>query len=186
MKKDEKEVVKDISISGMNDTHPDILRDLDKFSRAANIMPKFILNSMVPYIKKPEIDLYTDFKIVMKNNSGVLYSGEIGDVYTKFSAIAGFFVRNYVNARLVMSNQISMKGEDTRCLDCRIMLVPDFHISTNEVMPTWRSSDLLSVLYHRASHHRPTVVYVENINTFYSSYGKLFKELLSSFVQVGS
>lgn len=177
----------DKRIENLDKSHPDIILNLEKYSRAANIMPKFILNSMTPYIADDEPNLYKNFQKIMQEKSGVAYIGfKDTDIHSKFCAIAGFFVRNYVNARIIMSGQISMKGEDTRCLDCRVMLVPDLFLQYKDAgnIPSWRLSDLLSVLYYRASHNRPTIVYIQDWNSFTNIYGKLFKEHIETYVKV--
>lgn len=174
-------------LEGLAKTHPEIHRDIDRYSRAANIMPKFIINSMTPYTSEQEQDLYTNFQKRMKTKSGIVYVGfEEDDIHTKFSAIAGFFIRNYVNARVIMSNQMSMKGEDTRSLDCSVMLVPDLFINYRDAdnIPSWRLSDITSVLYHRASHNKPTIVYIQNWKQFSNIYGKLLKDLIETYTEV--
>lgn len=177
----------DKKIDNLEDTHPEVLRNIEKYSSAANIMPKFVLNSMEPYIGSNEKDLYTNFQERMKDKSGVVYVGHDDiDVHSKFCAIAGFFIRNYVNARVVMSGQISMKGDDTRCLDCRVMLVPDLFLNYKDAsnIPSWRLSDIISVLYHRASHNRSTIVYIQNFKAFSNIYGKLFKDHIGTYIRV--
>lgn len=179
------EKMKENKIEGLEDSHPEIFRDVEKYARAGNIMPKYILNSMLPYLGKGEAELYKHFSKSMDNLAGVLYTGEVDDIHAKFSAIAGFFIRNYRNARLVMSGQISMKGEDSRCRDCRIMLVPDLLLKGSDLnIPEWRVADIVSVFYHRASHNRPTIVYVEDWDLFGSTYGKLFENHLDNFLKV--
>lgn len=169
--------------------HGRLVKEIESVARRANIPVQMVWTSMTKFCTDEEIDYVRELR--KKNAVGILglvyvgYGTEDGvPVIDRMSAAAAACVRNYINAQVMMVNEIIQHTQAGTMPNPTVLLVPNFYVGEDDKIPKWRSGALLDMLYSRRQEGLQTFLYVRDMNDLASDYGSSFVEHLKVFEKV--
>jgi hypothetical protein len=159
--------------------HKRLLLDLPGICQVANVLPMYVHHSMKDYCTPAEIDWVVNFRDYQAQGTGLVLTGTASPE-ERMMAIAGAFLRNFVDAR-VMSLTTVLDLKDMKALpDPTVMLIPNLFLrSVGKALPAWKVQIVYDILLHRLTSNKPTVVYVEDMVALAAEYGRVFADHLT-------
>lgn len=156
--------------------HERLLANLPEFCRVANIQPKYVWSKLSDYLTAEDLTWVRSVRVV--DTVGLAYVGRDKNtpVEDKMSAIAGCFLRNYVDAR-VMTLQAVLAALDSGDMpNPSVLLIPNFFLTANNggKVATWEVSALLGFLYGRMTANQKTIIYIGDYEAMGKEYGTAF------------
>lgn len=116
---------------------------------------------------------------------GAVYEGEHWepDILERFQAIAGCLMRNFIDARIWMLQEVIQAQQDGEPPRFSALLIPDFYHADmgGRTMPAWQRQHLLGVLHMRQSERLLTLVGVSDMKLLEQDYGAPFARLLEKY-----
>lgn len=153
--------------------HDRLVKDLGSYAEDAGVPPEMIWTSMKEYCDSEEIEWVKGYQRVRYSlQPGFAYVGKMYPaVDLRMMAMAGAFVRNFVNAR-VMSLQNVLTHTRTGGIAASVLLIPNFYTGkSGGTLPAWQVGLIGDLLVHRASHQLVTVVCVDSWKGLQADYG---------------
>lgn len=163
--------------------HARLLANIDEVASMAGIPVPMVWARLSEYCTAQDLTWFTRMRV--EKECGVVYLGlskHSVPVEDRMMAMAGAFLRNYVDARvMVVQDVISrLKGGDMPAPT--VLLIPNFCLGKGEGgnIPTWEISGLLGLLYSRLAAGLKTVLYVSSMKDLEVQYGAPFVRHLES------
>ena len=168
--------------------HSMLLADLDHWARQAGIPEKFVFSSLTDYSEDPQELRYVSSLLEPDlEHVGMIYVGAVpgASVNERMMAIAGVCLRNYINAKVMVLYDVLEALRNGDMPSPTVLLIPDFYDGSS--IAEWQSSGLLGLLYKRQQEGKQTVLYVNNIKTMATDYGKPFlTHIQGKFLPIGN
>lgn len=165
-----------------------LVMGLDKFSRTAGILPKYVYRSMFDFVGDAEVNWMRDYRSHIRNGiHGCCLVGQ-SEPLKQVSAMVGCAIRNYIDAKVMTLQEVLDARKVGDPIGFELVAVPNFFVSKAEGgdVPSWQSSQLLSWLYERYASGHMTILYVSNLNGLATGYGSAFKTfILDNYVVIG-
>lgn len=157
--------------------HSRLVQNMEHFARRANINETHVLYKMSKFsCTKPEIDYVKSLKRqVADGNYGLVYLGkETKPVLTRMMAVAGACLRNFVDAKVVVMQELLKDLKAGSPPDVSVLLIPNFFINRSEggKIAEWDIPELLGLLYTRMAKGQQTFVYVSDFEALVKAYGE--------------
>lgn len=116
---------------------------------------------------------------------GVVYVGLENSkvpIEDRMLAMTGAFLRNYVNAKFMVVQDVLLQLKKGEMPECTVLLIPNFCLSKGDGghIASWEVSSLLGLLYSRLGKGLKTVLYVSSMESLVAQYGKPFKSHIDS------
>lgn len=167
--------------------HARIIADRENLCATAGIQGRFLDESMGKYCSDQEVQWVVKF---WKNRKagilGMVMNG-LPKPDSRCQAIAGAFIRNYIDARVMPLNTIIDLQQEKDLPSPTVLLIPNlFIVQTGKALPPWRIQIIHDILIARSLREKLTVVYVEDLDGLRKAYGKPFYEFLESFTKVSN
>jgi len=161
------------------DYHDRLLADLDRFTQKAGILPRYVVTKLSSYCSPQERNWIRHLNL--GENNGLIFIGNKSQVTieNKMMAMAGAFLRNYINAEFMPLQKLLWLLKDDETPECKVLLIPNFCIelsdlSSGAVLPAWQIATLLGLLYSRLSKNQHTVLAIDSWEALEEQYGKTF------------
>lgn len=170
-------------IVAINSTeHGRIIADMERVSLIAGVQERFVKQSMSEYCSPEEIDWVKQFnKYRTEGVPGLVLEG-VHNPDTRCQAIAGAFIRNFIDARVMPLNQVLELQEGGAMPSPTVLLIPNlFMVSVMKNVPVWKVQIVYDLLLQRSVQNKPSVAYVENLGDLKKTYGVPFGDFLSGF-----
>jgi hypothetical protein len=166
------------------DHHARIIQDVTGVCETANIQVRYLTTSMVPYCTADDVLWVKNFwhrKQRPAGWPGIVYIG-VPSAPTRFNAICGALLRNYLDARVLPFNILLDSYENGAVLNPHVLLMPNAYLTASgKAIPSYRSQLLLEILMTRAAQDRPSILYVESLVGLRTVYGAPFADLLTTY-----
>jgi len=163
--------------------HQRLLADLDGVCEIAQTPRKFVHASMVGHVTSEDLRYvkeYWKFK-----NHGTLGYTMTGKLDNRHLYIAGAFIRNFIDARVVSLNTlIPLQDKQGHMVpDPTVMVIPNLFVATHgKALTSWQIQSLYDLLMRRYAQDKSTIVYVESMDGLKNAYGPVFADhLLTNF-----
>jgi polyhydroxyalkanoate synthesis regulator protein len=179
---EEKTLVPDGSILDPT-VHARLLDDIESVSRQANVPVHMIHRSMKDFCTSAEIKWFRHYKLHMINgDAGICFVGTQPKVNQKIMAIAGAFLRNFIDARVITLTALLQATKEGDSPDPTVLLIPNFYVDMEggKPLPAYESSMLYDVLMERMTRARTTVLYVSSMDMMAKHYGSAMESLVTS------
>lgn len=159
--------------------HQSLIADIDNVARAANIPIDMIWAPMAQYCTQVEIDYVAALRRQSQSgNYGVVITAKRPQhsMITRFTAITGACVRNYVNARVMTLQDVLECIKASEMPTPTVLLLPNFYVGvkTGGRVAEWQTQGLLSMLYQRQAEGLQTFLYVSSMKELEDYYGAAF------------
>jgi hypothetical protein len=156
--------------------HSLLVRNLEHYARKANILDSMILNKMSNFSCTPaEIDYVRMIKRLSDQGVfGMVYHGkETLPVTTRMMAIAGACLRNFVDAKVMVLQDLLSHLKEGNPPEERVLLIPNFFINRADggKIAEWHIAELLGLLYSRMTKGQQTFLYVSDFESLQKTYG---------------
>ena len=122
-------------------------------------------------------------KLMRKGSRGLLYlppydaEGQLS-VAARMSLIAGTYIRNEIDARVRLVDDLMDADASSRTKDATVLLIPDFCSGPGEYTPTV-TRKLRSLILDRGGRERFTVLFASSLDDVEASFGKQLREHVS-------
>lgn len=156
--------------------HSLLVKNLEHFAHRANIQDSMILNKMSTFkCSSGEIDYVKKIKRMADQNFyGMIYHGkEITPVPTRMMAVAGACLRNFVDAKVIVLQELLSDIKEGHPPDVQVLLVPNFYVAREDggKIGDWQIAELLGLLYSRMTKGYQTFLYVSDFASLRKTYG---------------
>lgn len=159
------------------DYHARLIAGLEGVARVAGIPPFMAWSRMSQYCSDEDMKWFR--KMRDDQEAGLVYVGHHAiPVEDKMMAITGAFLRNYIDARIMVVQDIIKRMKTDTMPSPAVLLIPNFFLEKGGGgdIPTWEVSSLLGLLYSRMAQGLKTVLYVGSMTALEQSYGTAFKK----------
>jgi len=159
------------------DVHMSLVKNLDKISLATGVPKKFIWTEdtdnvctkhewkFIVKCRKYRSDGYAG--LIITNNSTQIHSAE-----EKMMMMAGKLIRNFIDARLVIVQDLLDEMKEGYKDDSDVLLIPNFFIPKKGIaLPDWQVNTLQGLLIKRLCAGDLTILYVQSMDDLKKSYG---------------
>lgn len=161
------------SILDVKGAHARLVADLPHVCELANVPPSYVHNSIKGICTKDETDWVVNFH---KNRaSGVAGLAMVGtdEAEKHMLAMAGAFLRNYIDARVVTKDRLLAMATSDVITMPTVLLVPNFFIQGyGKGQPSYKVQALYDLLLSRFTASKPTVLYIEDFAAMRKEYGE--------------
>lgn len=174
------------------EVHDRLVRDIENVAKGAGIPMSLIWTPLATNCGPEEVEYVRKLRHhASEGVAGFAYIGRkpAGPIATRMMAMAGAFLRNFVNARVMTVQEVLALSKDDKLPNPSVLLVPNFFIGKEQggSIPAWQVSLLLGVLYNRQAEGLQTVLYIEDMDAMATQYGDVFKShVMGSFVRVAA
>lgn len=166
--------------------HAPLLRDAGRLTREAGIPERALYLSMVSLCSKDELE-YVRHLPQMANQGvyGLMVEGlnPVRPILSRFNAMAGALLRNYINARVAPLTDVLAALKTGEMEQYSVLLIPDLYLGQQErhAVAPWQTVMLLGLLYNRQAANRQTVVYVESLPAMGEAYSVQLQQHLQQY-----
>jgi hypothetical protein len=162
--------------------HERMVKAIDRYAQQAGIPVAAICTHLAHYVGEDEQEWVSEYLASPRNDPppGLLYVGAWPDVGTRMTGIAGAFIRNFVDARVVTVHQLV----EADFPDCAVLLVPNFYAPGGN-LTAWRAAKLVDGVLVRLHAGRPVVLHVADLDTMETAYGAPLRNALGVLKGVG-
>ncbi len=158
------------------DIHARLILDLDRIAQVAGIPRHFIWTGLCNTCGHPkEIDYVWHFRQWRhKEIGGVAYTGQKfrPSIPARMSAIAGTLIRNFVDARVKMLDDV-LTGDDSGSSPTAL-LIPDFCLKGSRIPKN--GTVMTGILFSRFNQGLQTVVHVEDMDHLETCFGQSVRQ----------
>lgn len=149
--------------------HGRIIADIDRISAQAGVQQEFIYTSAHKFCTEKEV---TQFKNMVQGSKPGLVFEDKDNVEWRMMALAGFCIRNYIDARVITMHRAIARHTD-HADGPTVLLIPNFFVASlgKGNLPAWQVQLLMDLLYDRHSKSLKTVVAVSNKKKLADEYG---------------
>jgi hypothetical protein len=157
--------------------HARLLADIEGVCAMANIPRHMLHSSASEYCGPSELEWLTNYPVNKASGKGLLMTGKFTNPSpeTRMMAMAGAFLRNFVDARLIPLNSLLEMVEDKVDCDATVLLVPNLYLRQGgKTLPSWKMQQMYDHLLGRLTAGKLTVLYVEDMQAMAAEYGPAF------------
>ncbi len=162
------------SILDIKGKHARLIADLPHVCETANVPPSFVHTSIKGVCTQAEMDWVVNFH---KNRAmGVAGLALVGsdEPDKHMMAMAGAFLRNYIDARVVTKDTLLNSAAVDNLSAPTVLMVPNFFIKGyGKGQPSYKVQALYDVLLSRFTASKPTVLYIEDFDAMRKEYGEV-------------
>lgn len=159
--------------------HARLLANIDEIAKVAGIPVPMVWARLSQYCTEQDMTWFTRMKV--EKESGVVYVG-VGSkagsvpVEDRMMALAGAFLRNYIDARVMIVQDVVIRLKKDEMPSPTVLLIPNFCLAKYDGggVAQWEVSSLLGLLYSRLAKGLKTVLYVSSMADLESQYGTPF------------
>lgn len=156
--------------------HSLLVKNLEHFAQRANIQDSMILKKMSAFKCGTDEIAYVKGlkKWADKDIYGMAYVGkETSPVMTRMMAVAGACLRNFVDAKVMVLQELLSDIKEGHPPDVQVLLVPNFYIAREDggKIGEWQIAELLGLLYSRMTKGYQTLLYVSDFASLRKTYG---------------
>lgn len=155
--------------------HYRLVEDLERYARAAGITPYYIYKiRMAAFCTDEEIDYVKHLRQhEEKAVAGLAYHGTAEKIEDRMMSIAGAVLRNLIQARVIMLQDLLNELKDEEPPQDTMVLVPNFFIDSSDggKIPDWKVSLLVSWVMSRFTTGKQTVLYIDDLTACGVQYG---------------
>lgn len=156
--------------------HGRLVANLEQYARRANIQDAMILGKMSQFeCTAEEINYVRSIRRMSSEGSyGLVYLGrETKPVMTRMMAVAGACLRNFIDAKVMVIQDLLAQLKDGNPPEATVLLVPNFFIARAEGgrIAEWNVAELLGLLYARMAQGKQTFLYVSDFDALRKTYG---------------
>lgn len=156
------------------DVHGRLVQNLTGFARAAGIAEHYIYTPLADFAGEDEIEWARGYG--HRHGGGLLYTGTFDPPHhVRMAALAGTYVRNFVDARVVPLVRALKTPRDELP---SVLLIPDMHEAKEGALSKWQVSDLVSLLHELHYSGRELVFHVHSLDHFGQVYGAHLRRFL--------
>ena len=149
------------------EVHQRLVDDMQHFAATARIPVEYIYKPLADYVGEAELHWVRAYREPV-SGAGAYYAGRgTPQVQIRMMAMAGAFVRNFVDARVLTLKSLLELEE----VSGSVLMVPDFFLSKDAVPPKWQLSKLLGILFDGLSAGRKFVLYISDSDQMGQCYG---------------
>jgi len=162
--------------------HARIIQDFEQVCMTAGVQGKFLHESMTAHCGDIEVDWVRNFnKYRLQGQSGLLLEGVLRpDV--RCQAIAGAFLRNFIDARVIPLNTVLELKDAGNMPSPTVLLIPNLFVAaTSKNVPAWKVQIVYDLFLERTVQGKACVAYVESLTGVTTAYGKPFGDFLKGF-----
>lgn len=160
--------------------HEQMLVRLDVVAARAGIPAEAICRTFRAYVGEDGIERAWAARVIRARTApprGLAYVGAWPDVPRRMEALAGAFVRNFVDARVFpLGRALEERPESL------VLFVPNFYAAGKP--PAWQVGQILDFLSERAAAGRATVVYAQSLEGVEADLGRPTRDLVERFEQL--
>lgn len=162
--------------------HSRIIADFEGVCSKAGIQGHFLYESMKKFCGDKEVDWVTHFwKHKAAGLPGIVLNG-VQNPSTRCQAIAAALVRNYIDARVVLTNTLVDALVEGSIPSPTVLLIPNLYVAAMcKTIPPFKVQALYDVLLDRSIKGKPSVVYVEDLKGLVGVFGTPFRDFLNGF-----
>jgi hypothetical protein len=153
--------------------HDRLVRNLPHYARRAGIPEIMILQKLSDFGCSPEeIDYARKIKQqASKGIYGLIYLGaETTPVMTRMCAVAGACVRNFIDAKVMILQELVAELLEGDTPEHSVLLIPNFYVEGGK-LKEWQLAQLLGLLYSRMAKSLQTFLYIHNWVDMKKAYG---------------
>lgn len=165
------------------DAHWPLVEDLDRITSTANIPETFVYTrSMASYCDQEEVDWVKKLRQHRKaGKAGLMYTGTSKSVSDRMMAITGALLRNYIDARFYMVQDVIDQLRSGTMPSPTVALCPNF-VTFGKESPEvdWKCSLLLSWLLKRYAEGKITILYAASYQKANNQWGSALAEELEA------
>lgn len=168
------------------DKHYMLVRDLRKYSEVAGISEKYIYTSLSNHCSETEIKWMQNFHSYHASEThGMIYSGQFKEsIFQKMATLTGCFLRNFVDARIIMLSDV-IKSIYDNSFDPTVLMIPNFYMNGTErggvKLFDRDRQNLFGFMMDRSNRGKCTILYVENMDKMAIDYGEGFVKLFKNY-----
>lgn len=163
--------------------HRDLLKNLDVYLTQACIPESYIFRPLNDFCEEDLITYVMDIRnLAYKNIAGIALVGD-KHYFDKLCAITAACLRNLIDARVITTGTLIDKKKDNDLPDPTVLLIPNLH-SEGELVHDWKVQTLTDILLTRQSKGKPTLVYVEDLDSFKSVFPMLHQIVTSNYITI--
>ncbi len=159
------------------DVHMRLVADIERISNMAGIPKELIWTSSKKFLSDSELEWIMKYEFHKKNlKAGLVITGGAGHaIEAKFMSMTGLLVRNFVDARMMIMQNVLDKLEKQKMSEPSVLLIPNFHIEKHAggQLPAWKISNILGMLMHRHAAARMSILYVSDMDSLLADYGEV-------------
>lgn len=165
--------------------HARLIADLENVSLVAGIPPNMVWSKLSQYCEDEEFEWVRHFREITE--CGLAFVGpHTIPVEDKMMAITGAFLRNHIDARMIVVQDIIKYLKDDDMPSPCVLLIPNFCLEKTGGgdIPTWEVSSLLGLLYSRMAHNQKTILYIGSMTALEKQYGAAFKSHIENHYKI--
>ncbi len=156
------------------ETHGRIVADRAYYAQLAGITEGALWEPLSGAVGPGEVELISHYRTWAKKGVlGVLYSGSYAQVPERFEAITACLVRNFIDARLRMLEDVAF--DYGTAPTCSVLLIPNF--ASGDTSPAVANAGRAVVL-RRAQQRKPTLLFAESNKLMRKLYGNPLADLV--------
>lgn len=158
--------------------HLSLVEKMNEVSETARVPEKFIYQTrMQEFCGEAEIDWVSKYRHYRKEGvAGFVFLGLPYGLEDKMFAMAGAFLRNYIDVRILTLQEIMECLKEGSMGDYSVVMVPNFFVGATKKLPEWQVALLQGWLMDRYARSKPLVLYVSSMAELGIAYGVQFKE----------
>lgn len=163
--------------------HARLIEMLYDVSRQARVKEQYITTSASEWCSPAELGWLQAFQMDNISKSGLVVVNRRNSINV-MSAMVGALVRNYIDARVVMTHELI----DMEPREITAIAVPNFYLHSINAgsVAKWEAPMILEWLWARYSAGRKNILFVENLASMRNEYGTAISDfLLENYVILG-
>jgi len=155
--------------------HGRLIQSISDVSMQARVPIHFITQSASRWCTQGELAWLTHFNHPAVAKSGLVIEGKV-DPISSIAAMCGALIRNYVDARVVMTHELIEVDPG----NISVIAVPNFYqLACNAgSVAKWEAPQILEWLYSRFLMGKPCILHVENLDRLEGEYGPAIHSFL--------
>jgi hypothetical protein len=159
--------------------HGPLIADMQRICEVANVPRHHVEVSMKNYCRDDQVEWVSTYLERKKKGEGGLVLSGWTDSEIRCYAIAGAFLRSYIDARVYSFNEVIDSPDKSS--SATVLLIPNF-FNTNygKQLASWQLGVLHDVLVRRLSASKMTVLGVSSVEEMISTYGAYFGEFFKN------
>jgi len=158
------------------EVHGSLVKNMDKISVATGVPAKYIYTEDNGVCNAKESDwLLHCRKYRQEGYGGLILTGTefVHSPEEKMMVMGGKLIRNFIDARLVIVQELLEEMKDADIDSSDVLLIPNFFIAKKGTsLPDWQVNLLQGLLIKRLCQQNLTVLYVQSMEELKKAYGQ--------------
>lgn len=155
------------------EVHMTLVETIEEVADVARVPEKFIYKvKMSDYCSAAEMDWVAQYHTLREDGlAGFAYVGTPQRLEDRMFAMAGAFLRNYIDARIFTIHEIVDRLKASNMGDYSVVMVPNFYTGGKKKFPDWQVALVQSWLSGRYARSKVLVLGVRNMEELAVGYG---------------